>query len=260
MGALIEMVGASFLLVMGLMALLWVVYLFKRNGSIVDIGWAVAFIIVAWTYFAVGDGMFLRKLLMALLVSFWALRLAYHLIDRYRHAPEDPRYQQLRINWGGENTNFKFLMLYLFQGLLVLILSIPFLLMALSNREWSNLEWIGVVVWICGIAGETFADYQLQQFKKENPDTTQVCQKGLWGFTRHPNYFFEWVVWIGYFLMALPAPLGWLAIVAPALMYYLLTQVSGIPMTEAEALKKKGQAYRDYQVSVSPFFPWFPKK
>ncbi len=252
------MLGASFILVMALMLFLWVIYTFRRNGGIVDIGWALGFILTVWSFAALGDGEILRRMFIALLVTLWAGRLAYHLTCRYLKSPEDPRYRQIRENWGGDRKNIKFLIMFILQGMLVIVLSTPFMLICLSKHPFSWWEGFGAAVWLTGVAGEGVADWQLKQFKLQNRG--KVCRTGFWKYSRHPNYFFEWVVWIGYFLIALPAPGGPLAIISPLLMLYFLLKVSGIPPSEAQSLKTKGEAYREYQRTTSPFLPWIPGK
>jgi steroid 5-alpha reductase family enzyme len=124
---------------------------------------------------------------------------------------------------------------------------------------FSSYEVFGLLIWMGGVAGETIADYQLASFKR-NPlyaGSGQVFDQGLWRYSRHPNYFFEWIVWIGYSVMAISAPFGWLGIISPILILFLLLKVSGVPLTEAHALEAHGEAYRDYQSKTSPFFPWF---
>ncbi len=260
MSTIFEMVGASFILVMSLMALLWVVYYFRRNSGIVDIGWALSFILVVIAYSLLGDGDTLKKLTIALLVAIWAMRLAWYLTDRYLKSPEDARYQKIRENWGNKNTDLKFLLLFLFQGLTVIILSIPFLIVChYSTSVWHQWELWGVLVWLIGLCGEFIADAQLQKFKQNPENTGKVCQDGLWYYSRHPNYFFEWIVWIGYFLFALGSDWGSLAIISPVLIYFLLNKVSGVQITEKHLLSTKGEAYREYQVTTNAFYPWFKR-
>ena len=109
------------------------------------------------------------------------------------------------------------------------------------------------------LAGEALADRPLEWFKKDPKNRGRVCQVGLWRYSRHPNYFFEWLAWMAFALFALPSPLGFLSLACPALMLWFLLKVTGIPATEAQALRSKGEAYREYQQSTSAFFPWRPK-
>jgi len=257
---LLEMVGASFLFVTSLMTLLWVGYLFRQNAGIVDIGWALGFVISVWSYFILGNGVLEKKIFITLLVSIWGLRLAWYLTNRYLHSDEDPRYTELRKNLGEQGSDFKFLFVFLFQGFLVSLLTIPFLIICLSHDQtWHLLEGIGLLVWGIGLWGESAADSQLAKFKADTENHDLICTEGLWRYSRHPNYFFEFIIWVGYFLIALPATGGWLAILSPMIILFLLLKVSGIPVAEAEALRTKGDAYRHYQETTSSFIPWFPR-
>jgi steroid 5-alpha reductase family enzyme len=121
-------------------------------------------------------------------------------------------------------------------------------------------DWLGFSVWLVAILGESLADRQLAAFKADPSNRGKVCSAGLWKFSRHPNYFFEWLVWVALFLFALPAPWGWTTIFAPALMLFFLLRVTGIPYTEQQSLRSRGEAYRSYQRTTSAFVPWFPKR
>lgn len=255
-----EMLGAAFFLVLSLMSILWVVYYFKKNAGIVDIGWSLSFVITVWAYFLLGYGYAPKKWAVALMVTTWGCRLAWSLYQRYIMSEEDSRYQILRQKWGEADEAFKFFMLFILQGVLVVVLSLPFLLVcAFADNNWQGVEVTGMILWLTGVAGEATADQQLFQFKQSSANKDKVCQEGLWYYSRHPNYFFEFIVWAGYFFFALGTPGGWLAIIAPGIMLCLLTKVSGIPLAEAQALKTKGVAYEEYQKTTSAFIPWFRK-
>ena len=146
------------------------------------------------------------------------------------------------------------------QAVLIVLLSIPFLIVCLNDRPGiSLLEWLGVAIWSIAVAGEGVADWQLKQFRSRSENKGKICQAGLWNLSRHPNYFFEWLVWVGFFVFALGSPLGCAAIYCPALMLFFLLRVTGIPLTEELSLKSKGNAYREYQRTTSAFVPWFKK-
>jgi steroid 5-alpha reductase family enzyme len=261
MGNVFEMLGASFILVLGLMSILWVVYYFRKNAGIVDIGWALGFVLSVWAYFFIGDGYAPKRWIIALMVTIWGLRLGWQLYERFISGNEDPRYRDIIRSWGDESADFKFFMMFIFQGVLVVFLTLPFLIVcAQAVPYWQGVEVFGIIVWGIGVIGETFADRQLHAFKQEPENLGKVCKKGLWYYSRHPNYFFEFIVWIGYFLFALGTPAGWLGIISACMMLFLLTKVSGIPLTEAEAVKTKGAEYQEYQRTTSVFIPWFPKK
>jgi steroid 5-alpha reductase family enzyme len=128
------------------------------------------------------------------------------------------------------------------------------------ETTFSLLEGIGLAVWAIALIGEGIADAQLARFKRTNKDAKAICQNGLWHFSRHPNYFFQSLLWWGLFWMALPAPWGWTAIVAPLAMLHFLLNVTGIPLTEKLSVEKRGEVYREYQRTTSAFVPWFRKE
>ena len=114
-----------------------------------------------------------------------------------------------------------------------------------------------MVIWLIAVGGESVADWQLKQFRGNPANKGKICQQGLWCYSRHPNYFFEWLVWVSFFVFALGAPWGWTSVFCPALMLFFLLRVTGIPMTEELSVRSKGEAYRQYQRTTSPFVPWF---
>lgn len=255
------MFGASFSLITLLMLALWGVYLFQRNAGIVDFGWVLSLLIAAWSYFFFGHGNLLKMILITSMATIWACRLFFHMYKRYESSKEDPRYTHLREKWGGDPNDMLFLMLFVFQGVLAVLVSLPFFIVGFgSTSEWSKWEFIGIVIWWIGVVGEAYADKQLEAFHKNPENKDKVLQEGLWRFSRHPNYFFEFLVWVGFFLFALPTYGGFFAILSPIIMLILLTKVSGVPLTEEHSLLDKGDLYREYQRTTSAFFPWFPRK
>jgi len=143
---------------------------------------------------------------------------------------------------------------------LLALLSIPLLLSNYDPRVHLGFtDFLGFALWVVAIGGESLADHQLKRFKSDPANRGRVCASGLWRYSRHPNYFFEWLVWVAFFLFAMPAPWGWTTIFAPALMLFFLLRVTGIPYTEQQSLRSKGDAYRAYQRTTSAFVPWFPK-
>jgi len=256
-----SMLGASFTLVFILMICLWVVYLFQRNAGVVDIGWGIGFLLVAWSCFFFSYSDFWKTLIMTLMATFWAIRLTQYVFLRFQSNKEDPRYEDMRSRWGGDPTNSLFLMMFIFQGMLIILISIPFFLVAVgSNPNWGYSELWGIVLWAIGVAGEYFADKQLIAFKQDPANSGKVCQRGWWRYSRHPNYFFETIVWFGFALFAFSANWGVLAFISPIAVLILLLNISGVPLAEAQALRSKGDLYRDYQKTTSSFIPWFPKK
>jgi len=256
----IHLLLTGWALITVMMLILWWIHLFTKNAAIVDVGWSLGYVILAVLFAAGGEGFAFRRWLLALLVALWGGRLAFYLLTTrvLAKVPEDPRYTQIRKNWG-QAIEFKFFLMFQFQGLLVVLLSIPFLIPSQNTQpSFSFAEGAGVLVWFVAVGGESLADWQLHRFKSNPDHKGQVCRAGLWRYSRHPNYFFEWLTWIAYALYALASPWGWIGVASPLFILFLLLRVSGIPLTEAQALKTKGEAYRHYQRTTSVFVPWFP--
>ncbi len=239
-------------------------YLLARrlnNYGIVDIAWSYAFAALAAFYAFAGQGWPVRRALVAAMVCIWSLRLGTHLFVRVvRHHPtEDTRYAQLRRDWAARFHPMMFGFFQL-QAISVVVLGTAFLLTVQNaSRQLHVLEIAGVALWLVALAGEAFADAQLAAFKRNPAHAGAVCSVGLWRYSRHPNYFFEWLIWVAYFLVALASPWGWTAVIGPASILFLLLRVTGIPMAEEQSLRSKGDAYRHYQKITSAFVPWRPK-
>jgi len=259
---LLRLLGIGLGFVAIIMVSLWALGLRNRNFSYVDIGWSANFAVLAVLYACLADGWPLRRWLIAAMFAFWSLRLAAHLATRILGEPEEGRYVQLRAEWGATgNLNAKFLGFFLFQGLLNVFLILPLLLASLNpSPRLHAFEWLGLVVWATGLLGESFADRQLAAFKRDAGNRGKVCNTGLWRYSRHPNYFFEWTIWIGYALFALASPWGWIGLTAPLLMLHFLVNVTGVKATEEQALRSRGDAYREYQATTSAFIPLPPRK
>lgn len=231
-----------------------------KNFSPVDAFWAICIGLTS-LYFLLSETPNPKQIAAALLIGAWSARLGFHLSKRIakHHPEEDSRYIKLREVWEGrENRSF----FWFFQGqaISVFLLALPFYLIAADpDPSFTSLSILGTVVATIGLIGETIADKQMSAFKSSDPDPKSVCRKGLWKYSRHPNYFFESVIWSGFFLFATGSPWGWTTIYAPAIITFLLLKVTGIPPTETSALKRKGEAYREYQRTTSPFIPWPPK-
>jgi steroid 5-alpha reductase family enzyme len=247
-------------IVAAMMLALWFIHLIIRNAGIVDVGWAAGLAILAIFYAMQGPGYPVRKWLMAAMAGFWGLRLAVYLFfSRVVGKPEDGRYVQLRREWKTQ-LPLRFLFFFEFQALLDVILSLPFLLASLNPRpSLGKVEEIGVAIWLVSICGEAVADYQLNRFRKNPENKGKTYRSGLWSYSRHPNYFFEWMIWVGYAVFALGSPWGWLSLISPTMMLYFLLSATGIAATEAQALRSRGMEYRAYQRSTSTFVPWFHK-
>ncbi|MES1195348.1 MAG: DUF1295 domain-containing protein [Steroidobacter sp.] len=243
------------------MTLLWIMGVRIHNFSYVDLGWSFNFALLALVDGMMGEGDVTRRWLICSMYALWSLRLAWHLAARIVGQPEEGRYVQLRAEWGTSgNLNFRFFAFFQFQALLNVLLSIPLLVAAANSAaRMSMLEYMGILIWLIGLLGESIADQQLKSFKRDSNNKSKVCDTGLWGWSRHPNYFFEWTIWIGYATFALASPYGWLALPLPLLMLHFLLNVTGIKTTEEQALRSKGEAYARYQRTVSAFIP-LPRK
>lgn len=250
----------GFIVVALMMFVLWMIQLRIANAGIVDIGWAYGLGLLAVLYGALGAAPSLPRWMFTAMVALWSGRLGTHLFRRVVGKPEEGRYQQIRKSWP-TGTAWKFLLFFEAQALLDVLLSIPFLLVCTDSNlpaTLSTAQIAGIAIWAIAILGEGLADAQLARFKRR-ANHAQVCREGLWNYSRHPNYFFEWLVWVGWALFAVTAHLGWLAWSAPALMLFFLLRVTGIPATEQQSLRSKGEAYAEYQRTTSPFIPWFPR-
>ena len=240
--------------------LLWIIHIVLRNAGVVDVGWGLGFIILCGLYIGRGEGLTLRNIIYFLMVTLWGLRISFFLLKRLAaDKREDRRYQEIRQRWEN-NLTLKFLFFFELQALLEMILATPFLVVSLNPRPGlAMVELLGVVIWAVALIGETTADQQLQNFKSNAANKGRTCNQGLWYYSRHPNYFSEWLIWVGFFVFALGSPYGWISGISPFLMYYLMRYVSGVPLAEKQALVSRGEEYRRYQESTSVFFP-LPKK
>lgn len=251
---LISWAAVSFMMIL---VFLWALKI--KNYGVVDVFWAFNFLVIAAIIYFLADGNLDRKLLVCGLAALWSLRLGAHLSVRvlgHLHE-EEGRYKQLRKEW---NTT-KFFIFFQMQAFSNVFLCIPFFVIALNKNEpISALEYIGAVLWLISICGEGLADWQLQQFKKDPANKGKVCEAGLWNYSRHPNYFFQLMIWFSVLLFALASPYGWLALLCPLSIGYLIFKVTGIPMTEEQAVRSKGELYKEYQRTTSAFVPWFKKK
>jgi len=260
MNEVLSLLGSGWLIAFAVMFLLWLTQLRTRNAGIVDVGWAAITGGLAVWHSVGGEGAVERRLVVGLLGALWGGRLAWHLLrDRVWGQPEEGRYVTLRQNWA-PHSDRAFFIFFQAQALAALALSLPFALAAVTQSPFPlTSDLAGLVLVAVGVVGETVADRQLLAFKQNPANRGLTCRAGLWRYSRHPNYFFEWILWCGFGGLGLAGPWGGVGLLAPLLILYSILFVTGIPPTEAQALASRGEDYRRYQRSTSPFVPWPPK-
>ena len=242
------------------MAVLWVVQVRIHDASHVDVGWAVLIACTAILYALLADGDPVYRALAAVLASIWGFRLgAYLFFNRILGKDEDGRYQALRAKWGAR-ANRSFLWFFQLQAVFVVFFSLPFAFIAHESESGLGaLVWVGTGVWAIGNVGTIVSDWQLATWRADPANRGKTARDGLWRWSRHPNYFFEWVNWCGVALVATATPAGWIAWIVPAGLLFLLFRVTGIPATERQALRSRAD-YAEYQRTTSAFVPLPPRR
>ncbi|CAM2141399.1 conserved membrane protein of unknown function [Pararobbsia alpina] len=236
----------------------WLVQLRTRNAGVIDPVWAAALGGLALLAAASGEGAAVNRLFVALGGGVWAIRLASHLWRRQRGQPEDARYHALRERWGDTCARNMFWFFQL-QALTTLILSISFFVPAYSRQVPSMPALaVAIAIWCIAVAGEASSDRQLRRFLADPAHHGEVCRIGWWRYSRHPNYFFECLHWLAYVPLVFGTLPGWLTLVSPVLMAWLLMKVSGIPILEARLAQRRA-GYREYMRTTSALVPWPPK-
>jgi steroid 5-alpha reductase family enzyme len=248
-----------------LMAGAWMVQQRTGNSGWVDTIWTFSLGLVGtasalWP--VAGTAPNARQWLVAVLVAIWSLRLGLHIAVRTAGITDDPRYAAFAQEWGVDSPRKMFLFLQN-QGFGSIPLVFSIFVAARFPSDLLRLQdYLGVLILLAGIAGEALADAQLKRFRTDPANQGRVCDIGLWRWSRHPNYFFEWFGWLAYPVIAISDayPWGWASLLAPAFMYWILVHVTGIPPLEAQMLRSRGARYRDYQSRTSRFFPLPPQK
>lgn len=254
-------VGMVAVTIVPVMALLWYRQLRTREADVVDLAWTVGLGGAAvWYAAAVPLGVGWRRWMVAAMAGLWSLRLAVYLLGRVRSPGEDGRYRDLRVKWG-RGAPVKFFVFFQAQAGLVIVLSVHFLLaMRPPDPSLRVADLAGVAIWLVSLVGESVADHQLERFRATADNERRVCQTGLWRYSRHPNYFFEWLHWLAYVPVAYGhAPL-WAILFAPVLLLVSIRFVTGIPPIERRSVERRGEEYRRYQRTTSAFIPWFPRR
>jgi steroid 5-alpha reductase family enzyme len=257
-GTLLTVVAASFATATAAMVVTALAARRLGRVSVVDIAWGLVFVGIAWVSFVVGTGSG-RSLLLALLVTLWGARLAWHIRRRALGAGEDPRYDRLLAD-APEGRRFAYAVrrVFVVQGLAAWFVSLPVQVAASTDSALGWVAWLGVVVWLVGVAFEVGGDAQLAAFKKDPANRGRVMDRGLWGWTRHPNYFGDAAVWWGIWLVAAEAWPGVLTVLSPVAMTYFLAFATGARLLESEMAQRPG--YPEYMERTSMFLPVPPKR
>lgn len=248
-------------LVLAYMTTWFVIALIARRNDVVDIAWGLGFIAIAVWLLVRAEAPSARQYVASALVIGWGLRLAWHIARRNlrRGATEDRRYAEWRRAWGKWLIPRSFLQIFMLQGLFMLLISAPVQIIgSLEGSPFGVLDIAGIAVWLVGFAFEAIGDAQLASFLAEPESRGHIMTRGLWAYTRHPNYFGEATMWWGLGIMALAVPGGWIGLIGPIAITWLLTKVSGIPLVEA---KRAGEPeWEAYKARTSAFVPLPPRK
>lgn len=261
MNGFLDLILPAWGAVAALMSVLWWRQVRTHNANWVDVAWAGSTGGLG-VYFAIaGEGDPLRRLALAMMAGMWGGRLALHIYRRaLRHPEEDSRYRYLRQHWHTA-TQIKFFLFFQAQGLAAMVFSLPYWAIAqIPGPTPPAVLTVAAVIWLVSIAGESFADWQLTAWRAAPGHCGRTCRTGLWAYSRHPNYFFEWLHWWSYVVLSHGSPYWWIALLIQGLMFMTLNYLSGIPHAERQALLSKGDDYREYQSTTPRFFPWRPKR
>ena len=246
--------------ILAAVTLLWLLSLYLKDASIVDIFWGPGFVLSGWVYYANTTGFPARKLLIMGLVSVWGLRLAWHIGRRNIGKGEDFRYQQWRQQYGARWWWLSYLRVFVLQGVIMWLVSAP-LLVAQFSAQPARLTWLdylGAALWLVGFYFEAMGDLQLARFKADPANKGKLLDSGVWRYTRHPNYFGDGAQWLAFYLIAVSAG-GWWTLFSPLIMNFFLRYVSGVVMLEKTLMETK-TGYREYAARTNAYIPWFPKK
>lgn len=239
------------------MFIAWLAQSKTKNAGIVDVIWAFGMMVAGVFYAYVGTAPVWLRVILGALVAIWFARLGLHIMRRVANESEDGRYQAMR-EWLGDHSSIGFFLFFQLQAGFIVLLSLPFLAVANTPEPNTVMVATGVMVAIIAFAGEATADRQLQAFRDNPANKGLTCTHGWWRFSRHPNYFFEWLHWFAYPLMGFGGPYSHWLWLAPLIMLLFLIFFTGIPFTEQQALRSRGESYRVYQQQTSMFFPWPP--
>jgi len=240
--------------------LVWMISVRLRDASVADICWGLGFVLLAWLYCFLSPTLTPRSWLVAALMTLWGTRLSVHISRRNRGNEEDPRYQAMRASHGQAFWWRSLFTVFWLQGAILWFVGLPLLVAvrAAQPAALTAVDALGMFLFAVGFGFESVGDYQLDRFRAEPSNRGSVLDTGLWRYTRHPNYFGDATLWWGMYAFAAVTPNGWLTVLSPALMTFLLTRVSGVTLLE-QRLKASKPGYRAYLARTPAFFPWFPR-
>ena len=240
--------------------LMWMISARLEDASIADVGWGLGFVLLAWLYCLLSPTLTSRSWLVAVLITLWGARLSWHIFRRNHGQAEDPRYRAMRASHGRAFWWRSLFTVFWLQGAILWFVALPVLaaVRAVQPAALTIVDGVGAVLFAGGLGFEVVGDYQLQRFKARPPNRGRVLDRGLWRYTRHPNYFGDATLWWGLYVIASATPGGWLTLLSPALMTFLLIRVSGVRLLE-DGLKASKPGYHAYITRTPPFFPWRPR-
>jgi steroid 5-alpha reductase family enzyme len=246
---------------LGLIFGVWLLSLRLGDASIIDVSWGLGFVLIAWLCWALGDGAPGRRVVLATMATLWGLRLGIHIGRRNHGRPEDFRYAQLRARDGPRFWLTSLYRIYLVQAALMWVVALPLQVGAAHGRGTGlgPLDWLGVAVWAVGLVFEAVGDYELSRFKADRASAGQVMDRGLWRYTRHPNYFGDVLAWWGIGIVALSAGGAWWALVGPGINTLILVRLTGKPLLES-TIGERRPGYADYVARTSGFVPLPPRR
>lgn len=258
---LLTVLGWNLVAVTGMMLCGWLISLIYKNVTVVDSLWGLGFVLVAWITYGLAEGYGGRQILIVVLATAWGLRLSLHLSWRNWGKGEDPRYADWRRASGNRFRLISLFKVFLLQALFlwVIALTLQYAQISPAPAHFTWLDFLGTGMWMVGFVFESVSDWQLERFKADPANKGKVMDRGLWAYSRHPNYFGECLIWWGIFLITLSTPESWWTVVSPLVITAVLLKMTGIPLMEKTIVHKR-PAYRDYIRRTPAFFPWFPKK
>lgn len=258
--SLSELMLSAWLVMASVMLALWFIQTRTLNAGTVDVAWAFGSGAVGiWFALASLGESDARQWLVAAMAGFWGMRLGVFLFKRVMSETEDGRYRYLREYLGNKAQPFHFAFFQM-QATWTLLFALPMWVAATAPGEglaWT--DYLGLAIYVAAMLGERAADTQLAAFRADPASKGKVCDLRLWRYSRHPNYFFEWLHWFAYVAIGATSPYWWVALTGSVVVYVFVVYITGVPYTEQQSIRTRGDAYRTYQRTTSMFFPWPPK-